>query len=145
MIVAPDALTVIVDLSSTPNRCSSSRKVLRREAAKSLSAILCATAPLTTATEDAALQALTDWTSSWSPRQANTYVAIRDQRREQLCEDLAAAKITDTDRSRIEFTVDYLRGDVSRTDLLDTPVLVDDATAKSDNSAAPPATAPTNG
>lgn len=83
-------------------------------------------ASMTMDAKDAAKQALTEWTSSWATGGGSyTYVETQTQRREQLGRALAAAAIPETDRQRIEFVVDYLRGDISGVDLLDTPTLVD--------------------
>ncbi|WP_181724215.1 RRQRL motif-containing zinc-binding protein [Nocardia gipuzkoensis] len=61
------------------------------------------------------------------PGTAGMYLATEKTRRAQLSAALADAGASNTVRSGVEFVVDYLRGDVSGTDLTNTPVLVDPA------------------
>ncbi|MGW4094533.1 hypothetical protein [Nocardia sp. NPDC004750] len=62
-----------------------------------------------------------------TPVGAEMYLATEKSRRAQLSTALADAGASNTVRSGVEFVVDYLRGDVSGTDLTDTPVLVNPA------------------
>ncbi|MFR9773856.1 RRQRL motif-containing zinc-binding protein [Nocardia sp. SC052] len=62
-----------------------------------------------------------------TPASAEMYLATEKSRRAQLSAALADAGASNTVRSGVEFVVDYLRGDVSGTDLTDTPVLVNPA------------------
>lgn len=126
VIIDPDKLTVRIDPAFDPGpvqRFNEAAALWNRE--DSAREIVSA-ASMTTEAKDAAIQALTDWTSSWSTEGgSHTYIDTAEQRRTQLSRDLAAAKIPETDRARIEFLVDYLRADLAGIDLLDTPTLID--------------------
>ncbi|MGW4094985.1 RRQRL motif-containing zinc-binding protein [Nocardia sp. NPDC004750] len=82
--------------------------------------------PLLDTAKDAAMRAISVWQgigiSAADPR-----AHLRDEakRREHLSFDLAAAKLPEPDMARVEFIVDYLRGNTAEVDLLDSPVLVD--------------------
>ena len=126
VIVDPEALTVDIDPQFDPAGMQQFEEAAAVWAREDAALGIVAAAPMTAAAKDAALAALTDWTRSWGePDSTSAYITTQAQRREQLSQDLAKAQLNDTDRARVEFTVDYLRADVSRTDLLDTPVLVD--------------------
>jgi hypothetical protein len=125
VVVDAETLTVSIDPEFDPGpvqRFDEAAAVWAREA----SALdMVSAAPLTASAKDAAQYALAEWTSSWNTEGgSHNYVQTQDTRREQLNRDLRSL-LSDQDRPRIEFTVDYLRGDLAGVDLLDTPTLVD--------------------
>jgi hypothetical protein len=80
--------------------------------------------PLADTAKAAVQQAIQAWHTSIdvdSQRWLNAEPAAR----QQLDADLAAAKVSDSDRARVGFVVDYLRGDATGVDLLASPVFVD--------------------
>lgn len=77
------------------------------------------------ATKAQVVEALSRWQQGIDPHSLRAYLDGAGDRRAQLAADLAAAPISDNDRARVEFVVDYLRGDVSNIDLLESPVFVD--------------------
>lgn len=84
------------------------------------------TMPLTATAKGAAMEAITAWRGiGISPADPRAHLRDEAARREQLSIDLAAAKLTEPDRARVEFIVDYLRGNTADVDLLDSPVIVD--------------------
>ncbi|MGY2025916.1 RRQRL motif-containing zinc-binding protein [Nocardia gipuzkoensis] len=83
-------------------------------------------APLPEHTKGATCAAIRAWCGEVvDPADPRAHLDDQDQRLEHLREDLAQVKLSDDDRSRVEFTLDYLRGDTGHLDLLDTPMLVD--------------------
>lgn len=85
-----------------------------------------AAAPLTPAGKAAVEQALQRWSGDGvDPQAPRAHVDSQDARRVRLAADLDAAKLSESDRAIVDFTVDYLRGDTRDLDLLDTPVAVD--------------------
>ncbi|GGL05807.1 hypothetical protein [Nocardia jinanensis] len=119
VVIDADALTVELDPDFDPEpvqRFDEAAALWSREAA---ALDIVSAAPLTGGAKDAAIDALTEWTASWNTEGgSHTYVETRDQRREQLHRSLNTL-LSDSDRARVEFTVDYLAGDVGGTDLLD--------------------------
>ncbi|WP_433527763.1 hypothetical protein ACQPZ2_44055 (plasmid) [Nocardia pseudovaccinii] len=74
----------------------------------------------------AAMEAISEWRGiGISPADPRAHLRDEAARREQLSVDLAAAKLPEPDRARVEFVVDYLRGNTADVDLLDSPVIVD--------------------
>lgn len=85
-----------------------------------------AAAPLTPAGKSAVEEALQRWSGEGvDPQAPRTHIDTQDERRARLAADLDEAKLSESDRAIIDFTVDYLRGDTRDLDLLDTPVSVD--------------------
>lgn len=76
-------------------------------------------------TKTPVMEAISRWHQGIDPHSLRDYLDGATDRRAQLATDLAAAQISDNDRARVEFVVDYLRGDMSNTDLLESPVFVD--------------------
>ncbi|MEV6340947.1 hypothetical protein AB0M12_40285 [Nocardia vinacea] len=79
---------------------------------------------------DAAKGAVSEAISAWrgigiSPVDPRAHLRDEATRREQLGIDLAAAQVPDADQARVEFVVDYLRGNLEQVDLLDSPVFLD--------------------
>jgi hypothetical protein len=71
-------------------------------------------------------EALQRWSGEGvDPQSPRTHIDTQDERRARLAADLDEAKLSESDRAIVDFTVDYLRGDTRDLDLLDTPVLVD--------------------
>ncbi|UGT69140.1 hypothetical protein LTT66_02705 [Nocardia gipuzkoensis] len=82
--------------------------------------------PMPEAAKDAATQAVVAWRGpEVDPLDPDEHRLSQKVQREQLDVDLAAARLTAEDRARVEFVVDYVRGETSRVDLLTTPVVVD--------------------
>ncbi|WP_280476244.1 RRQRL motif-containing zinc-binding protein [Nocardia asiatica] len=82
--------------------------------------------PMSEAAKDAATQAVMAWRGpEVDPLDPDKHRVSQARRREQLDVDLDAARLTAEDRARVEFVVDYLRGETSRVDLLTSPVIVD--------------------
>jgi hypothetical protein len=125
VVIDADALTVEIDPAFDPapvQRFDEAAALWSREAA---ALDIVSAAPLTESAKSAALHALNNWTASWNTEGgSHSYVETRDQRREQLRSELGTL-LSETDRARVEFSVDYLSGDVSGVDLLDTPTLID--------------------
>ncbi|MFD4444385.1 RRQRL motif-containing zinc-binding protein [Nocardia sp. NPDC058519] len=85
-----------------------------------------AAAPLTPAGKAAVEEALQRWSGEEvDPQAPRTHIDTQDERRARLGADLDEAKLSESDRAIVDFTVDYLRGDTRDLDLLDTPVSVD--------------------
>ncbi|MFE6925925.1 DNA translocase FtsK [Nocardia sp. NPDC057663] len=86
-----------------------------------------ATAPITPAAKVAVEEALARWSGEESidPAAPRTHIDTEQARRAQLAADLDQAKLSESDRAMVDFTVDYLRGDTTDLDLLTTPVVVD--------------------
>lgn len=85
-----------------------------------------AAAPLSPAGKAAVEEALQRWSGEGvDPQAPRTHIDTQDERRVRLAADLDAAKLSESDRALVDFTVDYLRGDTRDLDLLDTPVMVD--------------------
>lgn len=72
-----------------------------------------------------ALEAVSAWHRGIDPDDLPGYLDGTQARREQLGQALAAAKLSESDRAAVEFAIDYLRGDMSRIDMLAAPVVVD--------------------
>ncbi|MGV9838061.1 RRQRL motif-containing zinc-binding protein [Nocardia niigatensis] len=79
--------------------------------------------PLLAATKAAVTAAVSRWSGEVDP--ADPGAGLLVTRREQLSVDLAEAKLPELDRARVEFVVDYLRGNTADVDLLYSPVIVD--------------------
>lgn len=125
VVIDADALTVELDPAFDPEPVQRFDEAAALWSRESAALDIVSAAPLTGGAKDAAIDALTDWTASWNAEGgSHTYVETRDERREQLRRVLNTL-LSDSDRARVEFTVDYLSGDVSGVDLLDTPTLVD--------------------
>ncbi|MGY2025866.1 RRQRL motif-containing zinc-binding protein [Nocardia gipuzkoensis] len=87
---------------------------------------LVAALPMPETAKDAAVQAVMAWRGpEVDPLDPDEHRVSQLRRREQLDVDLDAARLTAEDRARVEFVVDYLRGETSRADLLTSPVVVD--------------------
>ncbi|MEU5763980.1 RRQRL motif-containing zinc-binding protein [Nocardia sp. NPDC047648] len=87
---------------------------------------LVAALPMPEAAKDAAVQAVMAWRGpEVDPLDPDEHRVSQARRREQLDIALDAARLTAEDRARVEFVVDYLRGETSRVDLLTSPVIVD--------------------
>lgn len=125
VLIDPDALTVDID----PDFDAASRQqfddaasvYLRETAAIDIISAM----PLPAARKAAVSAALTAWRADIDPANPTAYEHNAAARREQLRADLDAAHLPATDRAAIDFTIDYLRVDTERTDLLASPVFVD--------------------
>ncbi|TCJ88115.1 RRQRL motif-containing zinc-binding protein [Nocardia alba] len=85
-----------------------------------------ATLPLDATAKAAVVAAVSTWRGETLPGEdPGEHLTDAGTRRAQLAADLAAVRLTPTQREQVEFTVDYLRGDVAGVDLLATPVYVD--------------------
>ncbi|GAB4590377.1 hypothetical protein [Nocardia sp. IFM 10818] len=74
------------------------------------------------------LEAVAVWRDDGTtPKPAGRYVAGEPERYAQLQRALAAAGLNPRLRAGVEFLVDYARGDLSKTDLAQTPILVNPA------------------
>ncbi|MGW5312916.1 DNA translocase FtsK [Nocardia thailandica] len=84
-------------------------------------------APLTDAVKDAVLIEVNRWAgiAGVDPNAMLHHAETADRRRADLATALDSMRLSETDRAVVDFTVDYLRGDTSSLDLLDTPVSVD--------------------
>lgn len=81
---------------------------------------------LPSAAKLAVSQAITSWQgASITAENPREHLADAADRRAGLAAALDAAGLTGDDRARVDFVVDYLRGDTSSLDLLATPVYVD--------------------
>ncbi|MBF6102153.1 hypothetical protein IU510_29490 [Nocardia cyriacigeorgica] len=82
--------------------------------------------PLPETSKDAVMAALNVWHGDdLDPDNPRAHLESELDRRTQLDTALAETKLSSDDRARVEFVVDYLRGDTSRVDLLASPVYVD--------------------
>ena len=84
-------------------------------------------APLTDAVKDAVLTEVHRWAgvSSIDPNAMLHHADTTVRRRADLATALDSMRLSEADRAVVDFTVDYLRGDLTGVDLLDTPVSVD--------------------
>ena len=81
--------------------------------------------PLPEASKAQVLEAVSAWHRGIDQDDLPGYLDGTQARRERLGQALAAAKLSESDRAAVEFAVDYLRGDMSRIDMLAAPVVVD--------------------
>ncbi|MGK8506368.1 RRQRL motif-containing zinc-binding protein [Nocardia asiatica] len=126
VLIDPYDLTVTVDPDFEAEhfqRYAEAASVWDRESA---AIDIVAALPMPEAAKDAATRAVMAWRGpEVDPLDPDEHRASQARRREQLDVDLAAARLTAEDRARVEFVVDYLRGETSRVDLLTSPVVVD--------------------
>lgn len=81
--------------------------------------------PMSETAKAAATDAVRAWAAEFSDPGLHDWRDTEGHHRAELGAALAAAKLGDADRARVEFVVDFLRGDVSEVDLLVSPVFVD--------------------
>ncbi|MFD3431276.1 RRQRL motif-containing zinc-binding protein [Nocardia fluminea] len=129
VLVDPETSTVSIDPTSTERalerqQFAAAATVWAREQAV-VEAL--AQAPLTPAVKEGVLVVVNQWAglTSIEPDAMLTHAQRATQRRAPLAHALDTLKLTPADRAVIDFTVDYLRGDTSDLDLLDTPISVD--------------------
>ncbi|MGY4103778.1 RRQRL motif-containing zinc-binding protein [Nocardia sp. R16R-3T] len=126
VLIDPDQLSVSIDpqIDAVARQDSAEAECLRAREAAVVDIV--SAAPLTPASKTAVSHAISFWRGE-QPDPADPRAHLRNEatRRELLGVDLADARLTPEDRAYIEFTVDYLRGDVAQIDLLTSPVLVD--------------------
>ncbi|MEU4345426.1 hypothetical protein AB0H00_29945 [Nocardia sp. NPDC023852] len=79
--------------------------------------------PVTATAKSAVSEAILGWRGEIDPADPRAHLRDEATRRELLNVNLA--KVPESDRARVGFVVDYLRGDTSQIDLLDSPVFVD--------------------
>ncbi|MGW4330001.1 hypothetical protein ACWEKR_29410 [Nocardia sp. NPDC004573] len=126
VLIDPYDLTVSIDPNFEAEhfqRYAEAASVWDRESA---AIDIVAALPMSEAAKEAATQAVMAWRGpEVDPLDPDEHRVSQARRREQLDVDLAAARLTAEDRARVEFVVDYLRGETSRVDLLTSPVVVD--------------------
>ncbi|WP_433635643.1 RRQRL motif-containing zinc-binding protein [Nocardia sp. CA-120079] len=126
VLIDPDQLSVSIDpnIDAVARQDSAEAECLRAREAAVVDVV--SAAPLTPASKTAVSHAISSWRGE-QPDPADPRAHLRSEatRRELLGVDLADARLTPEDRAYIEFTVDFLRGDVGQVDLLTSPVLVD--------------------
>ncbi|MEU3015609.1 hypothetical protein [Nocardia asteroides] len=86
-----------------------------------------AAAPISPGAKAAVEEALQHWSGEQGidPADPHGHLDTEQARRAQLTVALDQAKLSESDRAIVDFTVDYLRGDTADLDLLATPVVVD--------------------
>ncbi|BDT96969.1 hypothetical protein IFM12275_69450 (plasmid) [Nocardia sputorum] len=126
VLIDPYDLTVSIDPDFEAEhfqRYAEAASVWDRESA---AIDIVAALPMPEAAKEAAVQAVMAWRGpEVDPLDPEEHRVSQTRRREQLDVDLDAARLTAEDRARVEFVVDYLRGETSRVDLLTSPVVVD--------------------
>ncbi|MGW4720325.1 hypothetical protein, partial [Nocardia sp. NPDC004260] len=122
-----DAEELAVDLAGDfdPVAAQDSAEVKALFDRKSAAVDIVSALPLSDAAKAAVGEALSAWHYGIDPDNPHATLDGEDALRQQLEADLAAAKISEADRARVGFVVDFLRGDVSDIDLLASPVFVD--------------------
>ncbi|WP_280264676.1 hypothetical protein [Nocardia wallacei] len=120
-----DQLAVSIDPDFDPATAQTMAEALALYGRESAAVDIVSALPMTDAAKAQVHTAISAWHQGIDPTGLRAYLDSDPARREQLGADLATADLSDADRARVEFVVDYLRGDTSRTDLLDSPVFVD--------------------
>lgn len=81
--------------------------------------------PIPDSVKDAVTQAVLNWRGDSLDANAAAHLITEQVRRDKLAADLDAAGVTGITRARVDFAVDYLRGDASGVDLVQSPVYID--------------------
>ncbi|WP_280213111.1 hypothetical protein [Nocardia cyriacigeorgica] len=124
--VDPEALTVEIDPSVDVIAAQDYAEAASLWGRESSVIDFVSAMPLPETSKDAVMAALNAWHGEdLDPDNPRAHLESELDRRTQLDTALAATKLGDDDRARVEFVVDYLRGDTSRVDLLASPVYVD--------------------
>ncbi|WP_280484501.1 hypothetical protein [Nocardia cyriacigeorgica] len=124
--VDPEALTVEIDPSVDVALAQDYAEAASLWGRESSVIDFVSAMPLPETSKDAVIASLNAWHGEdLDPDNPRTHLDSELDRRTQLDTALAATKLGDDDRARVEFVVDYLRGDTSRVDLLASPVYVD--------------------
>ncbi|MEU0876789.1 hypothetical protein [Nocardia brasiliensis] len=126
VVINPDTLRVSLDPDFDATAVQDYADASALWARESYAMDIIATTPLTPAARTAVSQAISSWRGEpIDPTDPRAHLRSEATRRELLSVDLADAPLSADERARIEFTVDYLRGDTTAVDLLGSPVLVD--------------------
>ncbi len=120
-----EELTVAIDPDFDPVAAQTFAEVECLFDRKSAAVDIVSALPLADAAKTAVYRAISAWHTSIDPDSPRAYLDGQDVPRRQLDADLAAAGLSESDRARVGFVVDFLRGDVSDIDLLASPVFVD--------------------
>ncbi|MBF6518488.1 hypothetical protein IU421_30045, partial [Nocardia cyriacigeorgica] len=124
--VDPEALTVEIDPSVDVAVAQDYAEAAALWGRESSVIDFVSTMPLPETSKDAVMAALNAWHGEdLDPDNPRAHLESELDRRTELDTALAATKLSGDDRARVEFVVDYLRGDTSRVDLLASPVYVD--------------------
>ncbi|WP_280298008.1 hypothetical protein [Nocardia neocaledoniensis] len=127
VIIDPQAMKVTIDAghdAAARQAFSDAAALWARERA----AIgMLAAAPISPGAKAAVEEALQHWSGEQGidPADPRRHLDTEQARRAQLTATLDQAKLSESDRAIVDFTVDYLRGDTADLDLLATPVVVD--------------------
>ncbi|MFF0637820.1 hypothetical protein ACFYTS_35620 [Nocardia sp. NPDC004151] len=70
-------------------------------------------------------EAITAWRDQIDPDNPNAHLTSESNRRARLATALSGVQLSEADRARVEFVVDYLRGKTREANLLASPVFVD--------------------
>ncbi|MEV6562935.1 hypothetical protein AB0M22_44960 [Nocardia sp. NPDC051756] len=126
VVIDPEQLSVEVDPQFDPAPIQDFAEAACLWARESAAIDIVTALPLPDNAKAAATQAVMAWRGTdIDPADPRAHLRTEQLRRDGLSVDLAAAQLTESDRARIEFVVDYLRADTSQVDLLASPVVVD--------------------
>ncbi|MGW5518681.1 hypothetical protein [Nocardia africana] len=124
VLIDADALQVSIDPQFDPiprqTRDEASALFARESAAVDFVTAL----PIPDNVKGAVSQAVLNWRGEDLEDPA-THITSERARRDKLAADLDAAGVTGITRARVDFVVDYLRGDTSGVDLVQSPVYID--------------------
>lgn len=124
VIIDADAMRVSIDPQFDPiprqTRDEASALFARESAAVDFVTAL----PIPDSVKGAVSQAVLNWRGEDIEDPA-AHITSAQARRDKLAADLDAAGVTGITRARVDFVVDYLRGDTSGVDLVQSPVYID--------------------
>lgn len=124
VIIDADAMKVSIDPQFDPiprqTRDEASALFARESAAVDFVTAL----PIPDSVKGAVSQAVLNWRGEDIEDPA-AHITSAQARRDKLAADLDAAGVTGITRARVDFVVDYLRGDTSAVDLVQSPVYID--------------------
>ncbi|MFI5783764.1 hypothetical protein [Nocardia sp. NPDC051570] len=128
VVVDADGLTVTVDREFDPVSAQDYTEAAALRAREAAAVDIVSAMAMTDTAKARVSASIAAWYNDTAidPTDPGAYLHEAHQRRELLGGNLGVAPdLGDADRARVEFVVDYLRGDVSKVDLLASPVFVD--------------------
>ncbi|MFE3023354.1 DNA translocase FtsK [Nocardia tengchongensis] len=114
--IAPD-----FDAAAAQDRADADRLWQRESAVMDIVSVM----GLRAAVKGQVAEAITAWRDQIDPDNPNAHLTSESDRRAALATALARAQLSEADRARVEFVVDYLRGKTREANLLASPVFVD--------------------
>lgn len=127
VIIDPQAMKVTIDGGHDADARQAFSDAAALWARERAAIGMLAAAPISPGAKPAVEEALQHWSGEQGidPADPHGHLDTEQARRAQLTVALDQAKLSESDRAIVDFTVDYLRGDTADLDLLATPVVVD--------------------